>query len=66
MSGNYITLQPGDGEIEDTFVGEDKKSNRKVNEGDLLIHLIVLMNLDFQLDQFFYLFLKKSPLWKNL
>lgn len=40
MSGNYITLQPGDGEIEDTFVGEDKSPITKVNEGDLLIHLV--------------------------
>ncbi|MCW9718105.1 PqiB family protein [Avibacterium sp. 21-599] len=40
VSGNYITLQPGDGESEDEFVAEDEGPIAQVTEGDLLIHLL--------------------------
>ncbi len=39
VSGNYITLQPGDGEAEDEFVAETEGPIAQVNDGDLLIHL---------------------------
>lgn len=40
VSGNYITLQPGDGDSEDEFVAEEKGPIAQVSQGDLLIHLI--------------------------
>ncbi|MEE3608583.1 MlaD family protein [Avibacterium paragallinarum] len=40
VSGNYITLQPGDGDSEDEFVAENEGPIAQVNEGDLLIHLL--------------------------
>ncbi|VGM94979.1 paraquat-inducible protein B [uncultured Avibacterium sp.] len=40
VSGNYITLQPGDGEYEDEFVAESEGPIAQVTEGDLLIHLL--------------------------
>ncbi|PJG86576.1 PqiB family protein [Conservatibacter flavescens] len=40
VSGNYITLQPGDGEEENEFIAENEGPIAEVNEGDLLIHLI--------------------------
>ena len=40
VSGNYITLQPGDGDSEDEFIAEEQGPIAQVNPGDLLIHLI--------------------------
>lgn len=40
VSGNYITLQPGDGETTDEFIAQDKGPIAQVTQGDLLIHLI--------------------------
>ncbi|PJG83107.1 PqiB family protein [Caviibacterium pharyngocola] len=40
VSGNYITLQPGDGDSEDEFVAESEGPIAQVGEGDLLIHLL--------------------------
>ncbi|OOF51830.1 hypothetical protein BKK54_02300 [Rodentibacter genomosp. 1] len=40
VSGNYITLQPGDGNSEDEFIAEEKGPIAQVKSGDLLIHLI--------------------------
>ncbi|OOF68341.1 PqiB family protein [Rodentibacter caecimuris] len=39
VSGNYITLQPGDGDREDEFIAEQEGPIAQVNQGDLLIHL---------------------------
>lgn len=39
VSGNYITLQPGDGESEDEFIAEEQGPIAQVSPGDLLIHL---------------------------
>lgn len=40
VSGNYITLQPGDGEPADQFIAENEGPIAEVHQGDLLIHLI--------------------------
>lgn len=40
VSGNYITLQPGEGEFADEFVAENEGPIAEVHQGDLLIHLI--------------------------
>lgn len=40
VSGNYITLQPGDGDREDEFIAEEQGPIAQVSPGDLLIHLI--------------------------
>lgn len=40
VSGNYITLQPGDGNSEDEFIAQEKGPIAQVTPGDLLIHLI--------------------------
>ncbi len=40
VSGNYITLQPGDGDSENEFIAEEQGPIAQVNPGDLLIHLI--------------------------
>ena len=40
VSGNYITLQPGDGETEDEFIAEEQGPIAQVESGDLLVHLI--------------------------
>lgn len=40
VSGNYITLQPGEGEFEDEFIAENEGPIAEVHQGDLLIHLI--------------------------
>ncbi|MBN6711548.1 MCE family protein [Haemophilus haemoglobinophilus] len=40
VSGNYITLQPGDGDTENEFIAETEGPLTQVNEGDLLIHLL--------------------------
>ena len=40
ISGNYITLQPGDGSYQDEFTAETEGPIAQINEGDLLIHLI--------------------------
>lgn len=40
VSGNYITLQPGDGNSEDEFIAQEKGPIAQVTSGDLLIHLI--------------------------
>lgn len=40
ISGNYITLQPGDGDHQYNFVAENKGSNVQLNDGDLLINLL--------------------------
>ncbi|NBI12913.1 MCE family protein [[Haemophilus] felis] len=40
VSGNYITLQPGDGSYEDEFVAQTEGPITQVNDGDLLIHLV--------------------------
>ncbi|OOF58157.1 PqiB family protein [Rodentibacter myodis] len=40
VSGNYITLQPGDGDSEDEFIAQEKGPIAQVTPGDLLIHLI--------------------------
>ena len=40
VSGNYITLQPGDGDSEHKFVAETEGPIAQLNPGDLLIHLV--------------------------
>lgn len=40
VSGNYITLQPGDGENEDEFIAETEGPIAQVDDGDLLVHLL--------------------------
>lgn len=40
VSGNYITLLPGEGEFEDEFVAEEDPPAVTVSDGDLLIRLI--------------------------
>lgn len=40
VSGNYITLQPGDGDSEDEFIAETEGPIAQVDDGDLLVHLI--------------------------
>ncbi|MCK3657426.1 hypothetical protein A4G18_01485 [Pasteurellaceae bacterium Pebbles2] len=40
ISGNYITLQPGDGEYQYDFIAEPESPTTQLNEGDLLIRLI--------------------------
>lgn len=40
ISGNYITLQPGDGSYQDEFTAETEGPIAQINEGDLLIRLI--------------------------
>lgn len=40
VSGNYITLQPGDGDSEDEFIAETEGPIAQLNDGDLLIHLL--------------------------
>ncbi len=39
VSGNYITLQPGDGNSADEFIAQEKGPITQVSPGDLLIHL---------------------------
>lgn len=40
ISGNYITLQPGDGEDQYEFVAETEGPIAQISDGDLLIHLL--------------------------
>ncbi|TCP93534.1 paraquat-inducible protein B [Cricetibacter osteomyelitidis] len=40
VSGNYITLQPGDGDSEDEFVAEVEGPIAEVKDGDLLVRLL--------------------------
>ncbi|PVX40500.1 paraquat-inducible protein B [Pasteurella langaaensis DSM 22999] len=40
ISGNYITLQPGDGEEKYEFVAETEGPIAQIADGDLLIHLM--------------------------
>ncbi|MGF7431999.1 PqiB family protein [Pasteurella bettyae] len=40
ISGNYITLQPGDGDYQDEFIAEENGPIAQVDDGDLLIHLL--------------------------
>ena len=40
VSGNYITLQPGDGDAQNEFIAETEGPIAQLNPGDLLIHLI--------------------------
>lgn len=40
VSGNYITLIPGEGDSEDEFIAEDEPPTVTVSDGDLLIRLI--------------------------
>lgn len=40
VSGNYITLQPGDGDSQDEFIAQEKGPIAQVTPGDLLIHLV--------------------------
>ena len=40
VSGNYITLQPGDGDAKNEFIAETEGPIAQLNPGDLLIHLI--------------------------
>ena len=40
VSGNYITLQPGDGDAKHEFIAETEGPIAQLNPGDLLIHLI--------------------------
>ncbi|GJJ80947.1 hypothetical protein PcPA57_16670 [Pasteurella canis] len=40
VSGNYITLQPGDGDNEDEFIAETEGPIAQVDDGDLLVHLL--------------------------
>ncbi|HBO37230.1 MAG TPA: MCE family protein [Pasteurellaceae bacterium] len=40
VSGNYITLQPGDGEYKYEFMAESESPIAQVSEGDLLIRLL--------------------------
>ena len=39
VSGNYITLQPGDGDTQHEFTAETEGPIAQLNPGDLLIHL---------------------------
>lgn len=39
VSGNYITLQPGDGEDEHEFIAETESPIAQLDEGDLLVRL---------------------------
>lgn len=40
VSGNYITLLPGDGESEDEFIAEEESPTVTVSDGDLLVRLL--------------------------
>ncbi|QLD32476.1 MCE family protein [Mannheimia varigena] len=40
VSGNYITLLPGEGESADEFIAEEDPPAVPVSDGDLLIHLV--------------------------
>ena len=40
VSGNYITLQPGDGDAKHEFIAETEGPIAQLNPGDLLIHLV--------------------------
>lgn len=40
VSGNYITLLPGEGDSEDEFIAEDEAPLVPVNDGDLMVKLI--------------------------
>ncbi|ABR74447.1 hypothetical protein CBG46_10800 [Actinobacillus succinogenes] len=40
ISGNYITLHPGEGDYEDDFIAESEGPVAQIKDGDLLIHLI--------------------------
>lgn len=40
VSGNYITLLPGEGEFTDQFIADEDPPAVAVSDGDLLIHLI--------------------------
>ncbi|AAP95339.1 hypothetical protein A6046_04630 [[Haemophilus] ducreyi] len=40
VSGNYITLAPGNGAITNHFVAQDEQPAATVTDGDLLVHLI--------------------------
>ncbi|WP_041639630.1 MlaD family protein [Basfia succiniciproducens] len=40
ISGNYISLQPGDGNYKDDFIAEETGPIAQVSDGDLLIHLL--------------------------
>lgn len=40
ISGNYITLQPGEGDYKDNFTAETEGPVAQIKDGDLLIHLI--------------------------
>ncbi|MDG2957552.1 MlaD family protein [Exercitatus varius] len=40
ISGNYITLQPGEGDYEDNFIAETEGPVAQIKDGDLLIRLI--------------------------
>ncbi|MBV7387093.1 MCE family protein [Pasteurellaceae bacterium TAE3-ERU1] len=40
VSGNYITLSPGDGESADEFVAESEGPMAQLDQGDILIHLL--------------------------
>lgn len=40
VSGNYITLQPGDGKSQDEFTAEEEPPAVTVSDGDLLVRLV--------------------------
>ncbi|SMB90088.1 Paraquat-inducible protein B [Pasteurella testudinis DSM 23072] len=40
VSGNYITLAPGDGDSADEFIAESEGPMAQMDEGDILIHLL--------------------------
>lgn len=40
VSGNYITLAPGDGDSADEFIAESEGPMAQMDEGDILVHLL--------------------------
>ncbi|MDH2999946.1 hypothetical protein A1D23_07575 [Chelonobacter oris] len=40
VSGNYITLLPGDGESADEFIAESEGPMAQMDDGDILVHLL--------------------------
>ncbi|WP_439243587.1 MlaD family protein [Lonepinella sp. BR2474] len=64
ISGNYITLQPGDGDYKYDFVAESGSQIVQLAEGDLLIHL--LSDDLGSISQGASIFYKKMPVGKVL
>ncbi len=64
ISGNYITLQPGDGDYKYDFIAETGSQIVQLAEGDLLIHL--LSDDLGSISQGASIFYKKMPVGKVL